>query len=239
LASAGIGVLRAGSSRILGVALVVTSAILFLISYVTGYIGFEIASLISFVLGVALLAVELEPRVRLSVAGESMLGYVHSLDSTLHELKATGKATYVPLGNQVTMVLAREDGSPELQLPPVGEEIQQEFQGEVGEMNLKGIEFFNTWVPKVIEDNLSLAAGAKAAWDGPDLKFSMNKPFVRRLCVDQFVNANVCCRMGCPLAAAVAQSLGGPVRELHLRSEDSDRRDLAQNRQERVVIRIH
>jgi len=184
----------------------VTSAVLFLVSFVTGYIGFEIASLVSFVLGVALLVVALEPRVRLSVSGDSMLGYVRSLNGTLQELRATGKATYAPLGSEVRMVIKKGDDS-ELQLTPVGAGIHEEIQGELGEMSQKGVEFFNTWVPKVIEDNLSLAAGAKASWDGPDLKFSMNKPFVRKLCVDPFVNANVCCKMGCPLAGAVAQSL--------------------------------
>jgi hypothetical protein len=192
---------------VLGIALVLTSAVLFLISYVTGYIGFEIASLVSFVLGVSLLVVELEPRVRLSVAGESMLGYIHSLDSTLRELKATGKATYVPLGNEVRMVIPHGEGNTDLPLPSVGAGIQEDIQGELGEMSQKGIEFFNMWVPKAIEDNLSLSAGAKVSWEGPDLKFTMSKPFVRRLCVDPFVNASVCCKMGCPLAAAVAHSL--------------------------------
>jgi len=207
LASSGLNLLRTGSSRILGVALILTSAILFLISFVTGYLAFELASLVSFILGIALLAVEIEPRVRLSVAGDGMLGSLRSLDAALRELKATGKASYVPVGNEVKMVFAQTEWSSDLRMPPVGSGIQSEIEGELGDMNQKGLEFFNTWIPKVIEDNLSLAAGAKASWEGGDLKFTMNRPFVRRLCVDPFVNANVCCKMGCPLAGAVAQAL--------------------------------
>jgi hypothetical protein len=198
---------RLGSSRILGVALIITSAVLFLVAFVSNFLPFEAASLISFVLGIALLAVELEPRVKLTVAADGMLGYLRTLDVVLRSLKANGKATYVPRGNQVTMALAQGDGAPQIELPPVGAGLHDEIIGELGDMTQKGLEFFNLWIPRVLVDNLSLSDNVRISTDNAALVVSMARPFVRPLCVDPFVNENVCCRMGCPLAGAVAQTL--------------------------------
>lgn len=205
--TAGRDVLRTGSSRILGVALVITSAVLFLVASLTGYLPFELASLVSFVLGILLLAVELEARVRIRLAGDAMLGYLRTLDGTLATLRVTGKAAYVPLGKTVKMMLSPDLPGPRVELPPVGDGIHDEIAGELGDMSDKGLEFFDIWVPKVLVDSLSTAEAMKVSREGESLRISMAKPFVRPLCVDPFVNAKVCCRMGCPLAGAVAQSL--------------------------------
>jgi hypothetical protein len=202
-----VSILRTGSSRILGVALIITSAILLLVSFVTGFLPFELASLISFVLGITLLAVELEPRVRLNVATDSMLGYLQSLDWALRNLKVTGKATYVPKGNEVRMVMTKEGENSLAEFPPVGAGLHSEISDELGDMNQKGLQFFNAWIPKVLVDNLSVTDDVKVSTEGTKLRVSMSRPFVRPLCINPFVNANVCCRMGCPLAGAVAQAL--------------------------------
>ena len=199
--------LGTSSSRILGVALVASSAALFLVAFVTGFLPFEIASLIAFVLGIALLAVELEPRVRLTVAADGMLGYLRALDGALKALGVTGKATYVPQGSGVTMAMAQEGAYQRVTLPAVGDGLYQEIAGELGEMDQKGLGFFDLWIPRVLVDNLSMTDEVKIRREGGNLKVSMRRPFVRRLCVDPYVNANVCCRMGCPLAGAVAQVL--------------------------------
>jgi hypothetical protein len=207
LTSAGMSALRTGSSRILGVALIVTSVLLFTVAFATGFLPFELASLVAFVLGVALLAVELEPRVRLALAADGMLGYIRSQESAFRALKATGKATYIPYGNQAKMAVARDDGGSTLEFPAVGTGLFDELVGELGEFSEKGLEFFKIWIPKTLMDNLSASDDVKVSGDGGNVEVTMSKPFVRRLCVDPFVTANVCCRMGCPLAGGVAQAL--------------------------------
>ena len=189
-----------------GLALVAASAVLYFVSFITGFLPFEIASLVSFVLGITLLAVELEPRVRLGVAADGMLGYIRSLNDALKALKVNGRATYVPRGGEVTMAMA-QDGDSKVELPPVGGAIYQEIIGELGDINQKGEAFFDLWIPRVLAENLSMAEKVKVSRGGGDAKISMDKPFVRRLCIDPFVNANVCSRMGCPLAGALAQAL--------------------------------
>ena len=198
--------LRAGSSRILGLALIASSAVLYLVSFITDFLPFEVASLVSFVLGIGLLAVELEPRVKVRIASDGMLGYIRSLNDTLRSLKVVGKATYVPRGGQVTMSMVQDGGSP-VELPPVSGGIYEEIVGELGEINQKGEAYFDLWMPRVMMENLSMVDEMKVSRAGATVKVSMGRPFVRRLCVDPFVNANVCCRMGCPLAGAVAQAL--------------------------------
>jgi hypothetical protein len=207
LASRGTNILRTSSSRILGVALIASSASLYLVAYVTGFLPFEVASLVAFVLGVSLLAVELEPRTRLSVAADGMRGYIETLDETLKALKVTGKATYVPRGGRVTMAMASEPDGQQVELPPVSSGVYAEIKGELGEVDSKGASFFDFWVPKVLVDNLSMADEVKISREGDSVKVSMRRPFVRRLCVDRFVNEKVCCTMGCPLAGAVAEAL--------------------------------
>lgn len=204
--SAGANVLRAGSSRILGFALIASSAILYVVSFITSFLPFEVASLVSFVLGVALLAVELEPRVKLSSTAAAMLGSLKALDGALAALKARGKATYVPRGTVVSMAMAQEKG-PNLELPPVSQGVYEEIAEELGDISQKGESFYDMWIPRVLVENLAMTEDVKILRQGGSVKVSMKKPFVRRLCVDPFVNANVCCRMGCPLAGGVAQAL--------------------------------
>ena len=204
--SAGANVLRAGSSRILGFALIASSAVLYVVSFITGFLPFEVASLVSFVLGVALLAVELEPRVKVSSSAAAMLGYLRALDGALAVLKARGKATYVPRGVVVTMAMAQEKG-PNLELPPVSQGVYEEITEELGDISQKGESFYDLWIPRVLTENLAMTEDVTILRQGESVRVSMKKPFVRRLCMDPFVNANVCCRMGCPLAGALAQAL--------------------------------
>jgi hypothetical protein len=205
-------VLRTSSSRLLGIVLVITCAVLFLVAFVTGFLVFEVASVVSFILGVALLAVELEPRVRISVAADTALGYLRTLDNALSLLNASGKATYSGRGGSIAMVIPGTGASPWVELPPVGDGLYAEVSDQVGDLNNQGYEFFRMWVPRALADDLSMAeaVGVSRAEDKVDV--SMKKPFVRPLCVDPFVNSRVCCRMGCPLAGAVAQSLAAATR---------------------------
>ena len=205
--AAGKDVLRTGSSRLLGVALVVTSAVLFLVASLTAFLPFELASLVAFVLGMMLLTVELEARVRIRLSSDGMLGYLKALDGALATLRATGKAAYVPHGTKVSMELPSETSGRTLELPPVGDGIYGEIEAELGDASQKGLEFFQMWVPKTLVDSLSPAEAVKVSRDGESLRVTKTKPFVRPLCANSFVNARVCCRMGCPLAGAVAQSL--------------------------------
>jgi hypothetical protein len=174
---------------------------------VTAFLPFEGASLVSFVLGIALLVVELEPRVRLSIAADAMLGYLRAYDSALKTLRVFGKATYVPRGNLVTMLMAQEGTSSPLELPVIGSGIHEAIVNELGDTTGKGLDYFGLWMPRVLVDNLSMSDKVKVSKGADGIKVSMGKPFVRRLCIDPYVNANVCGTMGCPLAAAVAQEL--------------------------------
>jgi len=190
----------------LGLALIASSAVLYFISFITAFLPFEIAALAAFVLGVTLLAVELEPKVKLSIAADGMLGYARSFNDVLKAMKVEGKATYVPRGGQVTMSMA-QDVTSKVELPPVGGAIYEEILGELGDISQKGEAFFDLWMPRVLAENLSMTDSVKVSREGASVRVAMGKPFVRRLCVDPFVNANVCCRMGCPLAGGVAQAL--------------------------------
>lgn len=207
MASAGMSVLRTSSSRILGIVLIIASALLFLVAYVTGFVPFELASLISFILGVALLAVELEPRVRISVAADSMLGYLRGMDTAFALIGVTGNATYVPRGPSVKMAMSQGALSSGVELAPVGDGLYGEIAEQAGDLTKKGYDHFEMWVSRAVADNLSLTENFKVSRAEDIVKVSMRKPFVRPLCLDPFVNAKVCCRTGCPLAAAIAQAL--------------------------------
>lgn len=207
LASRGTGILGTSSSRLLGVALIASSASLYFVAYVTGFLPFEVASLVAFVLGVSLLAVELEPRTRLTVATDGMRGYIGTLDEALKGMKVTGNATYIPRGDRVAMAMSSEWGGQPVELTPASARVYDEIKGELGDIYSKGAGFFDFWLPKVLVDNLSMADDVKISREGDNVKVSMRRPFVRMLCVDRFVNDNVCCRMGCPLAGAVAETL--------------------------------
>lgn len=100
-----------------------------------------------------------------------------------------------------------QDWGPSVEFPPVSQGIYEEIAKELGDISQKGESFYDLWIPRVLAEDLAMTDDVKITRQGQTVEVSMGKPFVRRLCADPFVNANVCCRMGCPLAAALAQSL--------------------------------
>jgi hypothetical protein len=196
-----------GNSRLFGVILIATGGVLFALAFETGLAVFEFGSLIAFILGVILVAVEIEPRVKLQVASDSILGYLEALVGTLRMLVTEGAATYVPDGNNVRMTFTRNSKPAQIDLAPVGDGLYSELVEESGQMGRKGFDYFSSWLPRLLVDGLGASDGVTVAKEGDRVTVAMKRPFVRPLCVNPFVNANVCCRMGCPLAGAVAQSL--------------------------------
>jgi hypothetical protein len=191
----------------MGLVLIVTSGLLFALAFVTLLLPLEIGSLISFVFGVALVAVELEPRVKLHVSSDGMLGSLRALSGALGALRLTGKTTYVPVGGQVKMVITPRGKQPQDELPSVGEGLHAAMVEQLGEMVGKGFDFFSFWIPKMLVEGFGASDQVKVSRQEDDVTVSIRRPFVRLLCVDPFVTANVCCRMGCPLAGSVAQAL--------------------------------
>jgi hypothetical protein len=78
---------------------------------------------------------------------------------------------------------------------------------QLGEMVGKGFDFFSFWIPKMLVEGFGASDEVKVSRQEDEVAVSIRRPFVRLLCVDPFVTANVCCRMGCPLAGSVAQAL--------------------------------
>jgi hypothetical protein len=192
---------------VFGVVLIATGGLLFGLAFETGLPVFEVGALVAFVLGVILVAVEIEPRIKLNMASDSTLGYLKALVSALKILGAEGNATYLPEENEVRMVVTRNDKGAPIELTPVGDGLYSEFVEELGEMQRKGFDFFTSWMPRIIVDGIGAADKVSIAKEGDRVTIALRRPFVRPLCVDPYVNANVCCRMGCPLARSLAQAL--------------------------------
>lgn len=190
-----------------GVIFIATGSLLFGLAFETGLPVFELGALVAFVLGVILVAVEIEPRVRLYMASDSTLGYLKALVGALKILGVDSKAVYVPSGNNVKMVMALDAKGTTIDLAPVGEGLHSELIDELGEIQKKGFDFFSSWMPRMLVDGLGAADEVKVSREADRVRISLRRPFVRPLCVDPFVTENVCCKMGCPLAGALAQAL--------------------------------
>ncbi|MDA4127904.1 MAG: hypothetical protein OK422_00330 [Thaumarchaeota archaeon] len=210
---------RSNRSRGAGVSLVILSSVLFVVSYVTNDFVLEIASIASFSVGAVLLAYEVEPRVRLYPSSMSLLGLMKISAELLQKAGFGGAVTYEPLEDGIYMSFEKRtaDGT-SAKITPIGQGLFETYERELGPMSGKGEDFVTLWLPRTIVDGLGLAERMRMVRVGPDVETTITKPFVRALCVNEFMTKNVCPTMGCPLVASFAQALasstGEPVSHL-------------------------
>ena len=197
---------RAGRSRTVGIALLALSGVLLAASFVTQFSGFELTALASFIIGVFLISVELEPRVKLVTSSLSLKGPLLALSRYLERQGFDGKAAYVPDERGITMqVSSGAEPSNILTVDPVGEGLAESLERELGPLKDIGQAYIRTWVPKAIEKGLGLAEKASLSIEANEVRATFHRPYVRSLCVDENFNRRVCDRIGCPLVSSVGE----------------------------------
>jgi hypothetical protein len=210
---------RSNRSRGGGIALVILSAVLFLASYITSDFALEIASISSFAVGAVLLAYEVEPKIRLYPSSMSLLGLMKVTTKMLQKNGFGGAATFEPREDGIYMSFEKKEAaSKSANIPPIGHGLFETYERELGTLSEKGADFVSLWLPRTLVDGLGLAESMKMVRSGVEVESTMTKPFVRALCVNEFMTENVCGTMGCPLVASVAEALasstGEPVKHL-------------------------
>lgn len=210
---------RSSRSRVVGVSLLVLSAILFVVSFVLADLAAEVASVSSFLVGVALLSYEVEPRVKVYPSGMSQLGPLRVASELFLKQGIQGAATYVPGDDGVSMSFPGSRGETNsLNFSPIGHGLHGAYENELGPIRGKGVDYLVLWLPRTIVDGLGLAEKVKMKRSGDEVETVLTKPFIRPLCVNAFMKENYCSNIGCPLVASVAEALansaGKPVKHL-------------------------
>jgi len=197
---------RSSPSRAVGAVLVVVSVVLFAVAYVMPGLTIEISAISAFAVGIVLLASEIESRIRHTSASAAILGSMQFMVSTLNRGGRPWAVVYSP---EVDGVVMRpiESSRKTTSFPACGHGLYESYERELGELKAKGIEYTFLWLPKVMVDGLGLAEGVKMAQAKETVSTALRKPFVRLLCVNEFMNKNVCGTTGCPLVASVAEVL--------------------------------
>ncbi len=199
---------RSSHSRLTGLILVTSSVILFVVAYFFPILVVEVASITSFTIGVYLLAYEAEPRVRLYPASMSLLGPIQNMVAQMKRANLEGRAVYVPNLNGVSMTFGSEWFTPaDGGLPPPGHGLFESYEAELGPMYREGMEKALLWLPRLMVDGLNLAKSVRMKTSNDETTTVAERPFVRTLCLNEFMRANVCGTMGCPLMASVAEAL--------------------------------
>jgi hypothetical protein len=190
------------------------SGVFFGLSYLTSFLLFEVTSLSAFMIGMLLLATEIEPRVKLLPATEGMLGPLMTVVALAKSMGFEGKALYEPLKNGVQMKFHSASASfSTFSMPAVGQGLFDEYQKELGDVHKKGAEFVGYWLPKVVVDGLGLSEKAEIRFNGDTIETITKKPFVRNLCVQQFMTENVCGKFGCPLVSSYGEMFADALNE--------------------------
>ncbi|MDA4126816.1 MAG: hypothetical protein OK452_06410 [Thaumarchaeota archaeon] len=198
---------RSARSRAAGLGLIIASGVLFVISSVSGTFAIEVASLSAFAVGVVLLAYEVEPRVKILPSALSLLGPL-KLSKELMKLEGLeGSATYIPSEGEVTMSFLSRITSNQFPVPPLGHGLYEAYEKELGGLLGKGLDYALFWLPRTIVDGLGLADRVEMKRRGTIVESKLTKPFVRPLCVNEFMTENYCGTMGCPLVASMAEAL--------------------------------
>src|SRR6267143_1737085 len=133
---------RASHSRGAGLALVILSAALFAGAFFTSSLLLEIASVASFVIGVALLAYEAEARVKLFPAMSSLIGPLKVVEKELKQHRVSkAKAVFTRSVNKkgTRDVMNFVDGGSSdfahhYTIPPLGDGLVQAYELELGDL---------------------------------------------------------------------------------------------------------
>jgi len=206
---------RASHSRQAGLALVILSAALFAAAFFTSALIFEVGSVSSFVVGLALLAYEAEPRVKLFPSMSSLIGPLMVVTDDLSRNNVSNaKAVFErspghESGRDMMRFTADNDGEDGqgYSIPPLGEGLVHAYELELGDLTRLDVDGAKTWLPRVMVDGLGLADRVTMKSSGSEVTTVMEKPFVRILCVQDFMVDGLCQVSGCPLAASVGQAL--------------------------------
>ena len=206
---------RASHSRQAGLALVVLSSALFAGAFYTATLILEVGSVSSFVVGVALLAYEAEPRVKLFPSISSLIGPLMAVQRELEE-HGVSKAMAVferPPGAATSGEVmnfaygAGGEAPTRYSIPPLGEGLVHAYELELGDLAKLDMDGAKVWLPRVMVEGLGLADRVDMKSSGGQVTTVMEKPFVRALCVQDFMMEGICQTSGCPLAASVGQAL--------------------------------
>jgi len=206
---------RASHSRQAGLALVILSAALFAGAFFTSALFLEIASVASFVIGVALLAYEAEARVKLFPAMSALFGPLMVVE---HELKKRGLSKTNAVFQRSSdkkdardmMTFAKGgngEGERRYSIPPLGDGLVRAYELELGDLSTLDVDRAKVWLPRVMVDGLGLADRVQMKSSGNEVTTVIDKPFVRALCVQDFMVGGMCQVSGCPLTASIGQSL--------------------------------
>lgn len=201
---------RASHSKQAGLVLVILSAVLFAGAFFITDLVLEIASVSSFVVGVALVAYETEPRVKLFPSMSSLIGPLKVVERELNKrgLSSSSAVFKSSDGEDSMSFEGSRGGKPaHYSTAPLGDGLVHSYEMEIGELAKMGVEGAKTWLPRVMTDGLGLAEKVEIKIDGDEVTTSMTRPFVRVLCVQDFMTAGLCKTTGCPLAASLGQSL--------------------------------
>ena len=203
---------RASHSRATGLLLLLVSGIMLAVSYLTRYTLFEVVSIASFVLGVILIASELESKVKLVPSAASLVGPLLAFAQQLSDNGLNGKATYVPSREGVEMRIGSgSGGAMPVSLPPVGRGLFEAYERELGPLRERGASYIETWIPRVLVDGLGIVEDAKIKVGGDAVEVKFRGPFVRPLCVRRDINEKICGRVGCPLVSSMGESLAASL----------------------------
>jgi hypothetical protein len=212
---------RASHSRQAGLALVILSAALFAGAFFTAGLILEVGSVSSFVIGVGLLAYEAEPRVKLFPSISSMVGPLKAVQQELvghgvSDASAVFQRSVPEEGGRELMTFETQgEDAARYSIPPLGDGLVHAYELELGELEKLKLDGARVWLPRVIVEGLGLADRIEMKSSGNEVTTVIEKPFVRALCVQDFMVKGLCRTSGCPLAASVGQALakasGKPV----------------------------
>jgi len=199
--------------RPLGLALLALSGVFLLAAAsLPNQIVFEVISATAFVFGVVLLAAEVEPRVKLLPASESLYGPTIAFSQLASGNMKKFKAVFQPRsrdaqeGGMMSLVNEDDPDGSTLDVPSVGDGLFRAYERELGSLEGRDSEYLEIWLPRLITQALGLAENMKIKASSGAIKSSMVRPFVRVLCVQESMQNNVCCATGCALAASIGQS---------------------------------
>jgi len=209
-------------SRRLGGLMIISSGILLIIGYLTRYLTFEIASIMTLLVGAILFLYNLDPQIRIRPVSQTLLSIIRSFIDLREFLDSSGRGIFIP----------SEDGSVNLEIPiKVGENLREKsiksnlknnnsisirspgnglyrlYVEELGELNEMELSYLFKWLPKTMVERLNLCEKVEFTVVNDTYHTVLTRPFLRDICRREDVKEPICYSIGCPLTSSIADSL--------------------------------
>jgi hypothetical protein len=216
--------IRGRYSRTVGTIILLFSALLLILAFLTHYLPFEVMSIVCLLAGVIFIFRSTEQYIKTDTAVMTVLSSLNILADFIKDLKGDGDTVFIPspfeekpdkvyiykgaLKSSSNVISLKKDDLVKTGklVPSPGGLFVKLYGEEIGKLQDVELDYLLEWLPRIMVSELQLAEKIEFTRVKDEVYMSMVSPVFGKVCQSKDVE-RVCSTIGCPISASVAESL--------------------------------